>query len=155
MLKLNNVVISVQDIGSVLGVFLQGKKEDIERRFFSFWNHEATSAELEYWCDECAMFFVGPDQREAAERKLLKAFCRGVYAELTNAKHPEGFATWRKAVDVGWERFDAAERVRWYMPVTGYDIYNMGVVAAEKGTGNFDDDVLGETIRKSNTHTND
>ena len=155
MLKLNDVVISTQDLGTILGVFLQGKKEDIERRFYSFWNHEATGGELEYWSDECGLFWIYSDVRETAQRKLIKAMARGAFAELANRRE-EGFGAWRKAVDKAFERYDLLDWVRWYQAPPSTEYFTFGTsVTAEKGTGNFDDDVVTVELQKAETHTTD
>jgi len=147
MLKLNGVEIYLQNGGTVLGVFLKGPdKKAIEEQYFSFYNHEATGGELEWWSDTCALFWIYSSAHISAEDKLVNALQKGVWAKLMNAGS-KGRNPWPESCIIAEQQFAAMERVTWFKPEVVWDMYDIGdSVTAEKGTGNFNDDVLGQVV---------
>ena len=146
-LILNNVTISLQDLSTVLAVFLQGRKEDVERRYYSFWNYSSTGGEMEVWDEEpfCALFWIhGNGDPEVAHAKLNRALVFGALAEILNSEQTKGSNPFDRAVKIAEQRLAAMDRVRWYIPVPElHDFYSMGdSVKAEKSTGNWDQDEL-------------
>lgn len=139
MLKLNEVTISVQSFGSCWAVFLQGKQEDIEARFNSFWNWKGISGnkcELDWWYDNCATFFTYPE-------KFTYAMQMAALQEILNTENTKGSNPLERARLIAKQRIDSIEMVNWIKYAASPEIFEMGSsVSAEKGTGNFDDDVL-------------
>ena len=70
--------VTYQDHGTVIAVFIKGEKEqDINERFWSFWNHEATSGEF-HWVEgeNNGYFWTTPEKlklslERAALHKML------------------------------------------------------------------------------------
>jgi len=153
MLVLNDITINLQNFGTILGIFLVGKsKEGIEQRYFSFWNHEATGGELEWWSETCALFWVYTSKDRTAEDKLLFALAKAAMAELINKGDTKGRDPWPEACDLAIDRFERIDHVTWFKTEKVWDMFDMGdSVAAEKGTGNFDDDVLGRVVTRTGT----
>ena len=153
MLALNNVRVHLQNFGTILGIFLVGKsKEDIQRRYFSFYNHEATGGDLEWWCDnddnKVALFWIYSSKARSADEKLRLALVRAAHQELLK-RHTKGTNPWPKACDIAQARYESIERVTWFKSESVWDMFDMGdSVTAEKGTGNFDDDVLGAVVTR-------
>jgi len=72
------VELKVENLGSQLCVWIRGKNEqDINERFYSFWNHGATSGELHWELDLTAYFWTTP-------AKLLKALTNAHLFRLLN-----------------------------------------------------------------------
>lgn len=150
MLKLHNTIISVQDLNTVLGIFLQGAKEDIERVYYSFWNHGATSGELEWWNDNeqkgCALFWVhGNGNAGAAHDRLFWAMADAALFEILNSENTKGTNPMPRAMEIAEGRLAQMDRVRWYVPTaTDVEIFTMGdSVRAEKPVGDFTDVLAG------------
>jgi hypothetical protein len=152
MLVLNNVTVNLQNFGTILGIFLVGKsKESIEERYFSFWNHGATGGDLEWWCDTCALFWIYTSKNQTAEDKLLTALANGALAELIN-KGSKGHDPWPEACEIAMDRYEQMDHVTWFKTEKVWEMYDVGdSVTAEKGTGNFDDDVLGKAVTRTGT----
>ncbi len=158
MLTLNGVQVFLQDFGTILCVHLVGtSKELVEERYFSFWNHHTTGGELEWQNDTRspyhAFFWVYSSTRMDAEQKVKMGLIRAAHFEMMppTAHHPtKGRDIWPEACKTGLMRFGQIERVTWLNLRTEVDFgsgYAMGdAVAAEKSTGNFDDDVLGNAV---------
>lgn len=159
MLRLLDVTINVQNFGTILGVFLSGDDVvNVQRRYYSFYNHGATRGELEWWSPLTALFWVNSSKRRSAEYKFRNALTNAALFEILNQRdteeskpvvsRPIKYNPWPEACRIATERYDAIEWVTWF--VTGaqnLDIYSVGeTVSAERGTGNFNDDVLTATI---------
>jgi len=152
MLNIHNCKLSLQDMGNVLLVFIEGKKEDAERVYFGLYNHMATSAEYQEMSDTCGYIVVhGNNKPEVAQAKLLRALKMGALAEILNTEPTKGTNPIFRAESIANERFAAMDRVRWYQPIADLgDIYMMGdSIKAEKETGNWNDDVLGTSLDRS------
>ena len=73
-----NTEVTYQDHGTVIAVFIKGDtEEDVNERFWSFWNHGATSGEF-HWVEgeNNGYFWTTPDKlklslERAAFHKLL------------------------------------------------------------------------------------
>jgi len=153
MLVLNGVTICCQNLGTILAIFLQGKQEDIERRYYAFWNYGATNGELEYWCDSCGLLWLYSDKHLTAVDKLYKAFVHGALMEILNKGHTKGRDPLSEAWDLAEYRISQIEMVNWYCADYSVELYGMGEsITAEKGTGNFDDEVLGATVEGAASH---
>ena len=148
MLTLNNVHIHLQNFGTILGIFLTGtSKQDIEQRYYSFYNHEATGGELEWWSETCALFWIYTSKQGTAEEKLKLALVRGAFAEILQTRNTKGSNPWPEACLIAEERYQKIDHVTWFQTTRVWDMFDMGTaVHAEKGTGNFDDDVLGSVV---------
>ncbi len=151
-LTVDGVTISAQDVGTRILVFLQASSMDaIKERFYSFWNHGATGGELEWWSDTCAAFWVWGSKTETPLRRLESAMVMATEAKHLNQGEDKGFGRCltevrRMLAQMKW--------VHWYQNLDVFTPYSMGdSIVAERGTGNFNDDVLGVTIEKSQTHT--
>jgi hypothetical protein len=158
MLSLKNVSVYLQDFGSVLGIFLVGQdKTAIEQRYFSFYNHEATGGDLEWWSDTCALFWIYSHKDYSAQDKLMWSLAQGALAEMLNSPvNLKGQKVWPKACEIAQERYDLIERVTWFHASVSLEMYDVGhAVSAEKGTGNFDDDVLGSVVMRNGNTTLD
>ena len=138
MLKLNNVEIFQQDCGNVIGIFLQGKKEDVEQRHWSFWNRGATEGELDFWNDDadnaCALFWIhGSGKEGVAQEKLFWSMADGALAEILNSgENTKKTNPMPRAQKIAEERIALMERVNWYKPIkVDIEFYSMGVVKAE------------------------
>jgi hypothetical protein len=152
MLNIHNCKLSLQDMGNVLLVFIEGKKEDAERVYFSLYNWGATSAEYQEMSDTCGYVVVhGNNKPEIAHAKLNRAFRFAALAEILNSENTSGTNPMARAQKIADERLAAMDKVRWYKPVADLgDIYMMGdSIKAERETGNFDDDVLGASLDRS------
>lgn len=149
MLTLNGVDICLQNFGSVLAVFLRGEsREEIERRHWSFYNHEATRGELDWWSDRCAMFWIYSTTEISAIDKFKRALVRAAFCELVQAGS-KGTNPWGHAYVLGEKRFATIEYVTWYKITKVWEMFDLGSsVSAEKGTGNFDDDVLAPVVNE-------
>lgn len=167
MLTLKNVTVHLQDLGSIMCVHLTGRTKDaIEEQYFSFWNHEVTGGELE-WENEIvspyhAFFWVYENTRMTAEDKLLLGLARAALFEMLHPnshKHTKGKQLWPLACDIAIERFESIERVNWLDIRTEVDFgagFSLGTsVKAEKGTGNFDDEVLANVLTRGGSATLD
>jgi hypothetical protein len=154
-LKLHGVTVSIQDMNTVLGLFLQGEKEKIEQVYWSFYNHMATDGEIEEWSDTCALFWVhGNGDPIVAHAKLNRALVFMALGEILNSEQTKGTNPFNRAMEIAEQRLAAMDRVRWYIPVPELaDFYAMGdSVKAEKSTGNWDqDELVGVLGRNSET----
>lgn len=154
MLTLSNVSVFTQRYGSIVAVFLVGPdKEAIEQRFWSFYNYQATNGSLDWWSDACAMFWIDSTQKRTPQQKLDYALTRAAFVELLQTGATKGMNPWPKACEIGRQRSAAIENVTWISRTVAYQLYDVGdSVRAEKGTGNFNDDVLGSVLGR---HGND
>ncbi len=154
MLTLNNVNIHQQNFSTRFGIFLTGKdKEAIQQIYYSFWNHEATGGELEWWCDNTALFWIADSIKSSCDEKFRMALAKMALAILRNQGDIKGRDPWPDACDLAMSWYETVERVTWLEFNVENDFgmgYSMGdSVAAEKTTGNFDDDVLAKTVTRS------
>ena len=158
MLTLNDVSIYLQNGGTVLAIYLVGSsKQAIEERYYSFYNHGVTGGELAWLNDNnapyTAFFWV-------YEKKGVEVFdwfrfglARAALAELLAPSNPHNFKgqdPWPIACEMALDRYDKIQHVNWLDFRVESDFgmgFAMGdAVSAEKGTGNFDDDVLGRAV---------
>jgi len=148
-LVLYGVRISLQNFGTRLLLFMQGKKEDIEQRYYSFYNHEATSGELEWWSDNCAFIWLWDTATETATQKLEKAMAFAAHFELQRTHDPKRDSLGR-ALKIARERIARIEWVTWMEWTSFLNIYDFAdSIGAEKGTGNFDDDVVAKGLERT------
>ena len=167
MLTLNNVTINSQNFGSILCIHLTGPtKEGIEAQYFSFYNHETTGGELEWENDVVspyhAFFWVYSSVRMVAADKVILGLARAALFEMlppNTHEHHKGEDPWPSACEVGVARFEQIEAVTWLDIRTEVDFgagYALGdAVNAEKGTGNFDDEVLARVVTRGGNATLD
>jgi hypothetical protein len=152
---LNGVSISLQNFGTRIAIFLQGKKEDIESRYYSLWNHECITGELVWWSDNCAFTWIydyGIGCRETCMQKLEKAMAFAVHAELQNSnRHPKRDSL-GYALKIARQRISTMPWVNWIKWEANLNLHGFGdSVSAEKPTGDFSD-VLTTTIEGSAGH---
>jgi hypothetical protein len=156
-LKLHGVELSLQDMGNVLLVFLQGEPDAVQNMYYSLWNWSATSADFQEMSDTCGYIVIhGNNKPEVAHYKLSRALKMGALAEILNSENTKGTNPMLRAQKIADERLAAMDKVRWYKPIADLgDIYMMGdSIKAERETGNFDDDVLGASLDRSVEITN-
>lgn len=145
MLNLNGVTIEQQSFGSVLAIFLSGSKEAICERFNSFWNWKGTTGndcEMEWWTDTCAMFWTYP-------KNLRYSMEMAALAEILNSDKGgslKGTNPMSRARAIASQRMAAIDNVRLIQNATEIAAYTSGEVSAEKPSGNFNDDVLAQTV---------
>src|SRR6185369_16490818 len=151
MLTLNGVIISAQDFGTRIAIFLQGEKKDIEFRHYAFYNHEACKGELEWWSDNCALFWIASDHRGLAEAKLFQSLTNCALFEILNTENTKGTNPINRAKAVAKSQIEQMTWVNWYKERGSvWEIYAMGSsVRAEKETGNFDDDVVAKGLERN------
>ena len=151
MLTLNNVKISLQNFGTIYGIFLNGtSKEAIEQRYYSFYNHEATGGDLEWWSETCGLFWIYTSKAGTADDKLRLALARAAFAKIMQHNRPAGIDPWPLACELAEKWYNAIDHVTWFKSESVWDMFDMGdSVTAEKGTGNFDDDVLGAVVSRA------
>jgi hypothetical protein len=58
--------LKVENCGSQLCIWIEGEEEAVNQRFYSFWNHGATSGELHWELDWLAYFWTTPDKLKKA-----------------------------------------------------------------------------------------
>jgi hypothetical protein len=167
MLTLNNVTINLQNFGSILCIHLTGPDKDgIEARYFSFYNHETVGGELEWENDIVspfhAFFWVYSNTVMTAMDKLILGLARGALFEMlppNSHKHTKGTDLWPLACGIAFKRYEQIESVTWLDIRTEVDFgagYSMGdSVTAEKGSGNFDDEVLARVVTRGGNATLD
>lgn len=145
MLTLCNVSIFVQDFGTVLGVFLRGAKENIINRYYSFWNWGATGGELEWWTDSCALFWIHSKGGRTADERLFHAMAMMALFEILNkGEAKKGTNPYPQACKIAEERISQIKKVTWFKIPQAHEVrHSIGQICAEKGTGNFNDDILG------------
>ena len=149
MLVLLNVQIQAQNFGSIIGIFLVSDDVTaINERYYSFFNHAATSGELEWWSTTCAMFWISSISKGSAEYKLKRALVSAALSEILNTENTKETNPWPRANLIAEERYAAIEWVNWFQAgVLNLDIYSVAdKVIAETPTGNFNDDVLAPVI---------
>lgn len=142
MLILNNVSISLQSFGTVIGVILQGPREAIEERFNSFWNWKATNAELEWLFDDMAIFYVYDSKGMPAMRKIYLAMVHATWFQRVNAGLISGDFDLpdSESYRVATERMRQANWVRLVMPNKYLEqSFSIGQVKAEKEVGDVTD----------------
>lgn len=151
MLTLNGVTINLQLHGTIIGVFLTGTQRAIERQYFSFYNHETTGGELEWWSPTCGLFWIYSTERLPAMQKFMRGLQRAALAERLNAGGKDEATGEDEAMAqaIAEERCKAVETVTWWdgniRPIVLHGFGDQ--ISAEKGTGNFNDDVLSKAIQ--------
>ena len=147
MLVLHGVTISIQNLGTILGVFLQGTVQKIQERYYSFWNFGATSGELEYWSDNCGLLWLHSSGGVTANRKLFIAMQRGALAEILNKGHTKKTNPYKLSCKIAETRIAQMDYITWYQATKIEEQFDIGdSVGAEASTGNFNDDVIGKTL---------
>lgn len=158
MLSLNNVKLEIQPLGSACFIFMIGEEKDIELRFNSFANHGATQLDHpDWWTPRVATFSTTTIAAQLA-------FVRAAFYELIsnpkfltkieNDKLSKGckrkkIDAWDIAHAVGFNRFYRMKTVSLHRFGKNNNMYALGSsVKAEKNTGNFNDDVLGNNVTK-------
>lgn len=132
-------------MSTVMGIFVQGEQGDIERVYYSFWNHMACSGDIEYWSDTCALFWIhGSGSAAKAHSKLAYAMNNMALAELQNTENiAKGSRPMlrKRAAEIAQSRLDSMDKVTWYAPpAADLSLYHMGdSVKAEKSTGDLSD----------------
>jgi hypothetical protein len=149
MLVLNRVTILCQNLGTILAIFLQGDKIDIERRYYSFYNYGATNGELEYWCDNTGLLWLYSDKYYTAEEKLYKAFVHGALTEILNKGHTKRRNPFKLAWDIAEARVAKMQFVNWYCPDFDIELYSLADSVKAEVEG---DDWLGEIVKKTSSH---
>ena len=61
-----SATITYQDCGTNIAVFVDGNEQEINDKFFSYWNHGATNSELKMLTDWRGYFWT-------TKKKLIKA----------------------------------------------------------------------------------
>jgi hypothetical protein len=122
-----------QNVGSSTVLFLYGTKEEIVGRGNSLYNWAGTNGELKWLSDGCAICWSSPKQ-------LLNYFFQLAIMELwDDTKKGKKHGVEPEARKLAQERFNAVPQeessLRW---ADGIDVFEMGVIAAEKP----DDDLL-------------
>ena len=144
-LSLYGVDIYLQAIGSVIAVFLEGAKEDVEMRFNSFYNHEATNGELEWETDTRAMFWINPSKGKAWD-KLRHAMTEAAVVEILQERclDEETPAIIEEATTIAKARIDQIEWVTWHQSAVPRDLnpLSFGRVSAERETGDITDTIV-------------
>lgn len=150
-LELNGVRISAQDFGTRIALILQGQTKNIEERYFSLYNHGATSGELEWWCDNTALLWIWDSPHETATQKLEKAFAFAAHCELETQRAPKADSLGR-ALKIARQRLSQMNWVHWIEFTSFLDLHDFGTsVGAERSTGNFDDDVITAGLNLTNS----
>jgi hypothetical protein len=93
--------------GNTLGIAFRGQnKSEIEGQYFSLWNHEATSGELNWESETFAYITAEPEQ---FMRGLVNVcLARLLNDETTTAQHKgQRGGLWAKAVSMAREWFDS------------------------------------------------
>jgi hypothetical protein len=150
-LTLNGVKIFIQNATTRLFVFLKGTEQAITERYFSFWNHEATSGDLIWLGPEFAYFLVYDKTADKALNKIAWAVIDGAQAELMNSNR-KPLNPQVEAIRIAKERLESIAWVAGWLSQSVVDVtlWNFGdSVAAEKGTGNFDDDVIASGLQRN------
>ena len=62
----NEVKLAVENCGSQLCIWIEGDEQSVKERFWSFWNHGATSGELHWQLDSLAYFWTTPEKLKKA-----------------------------------------------------------------------------------------
>ena len=167
MLTLNGVSIHLQSFGSILCIHLTGPSmADIEARYWSFYNHQTSGGEMEWENDVVSpyhsFFWVYSGVYQTAEDKVILGLIRGAMFEMlppNSHASTKGRDIWPEACAVGVERFGIMDHVTWLDIRTEIDFgagYSFGdAVHAEKGTGNFDDEVLAKVVTRGGNATLD
>jgi hypothetical protein len=109
MLNLYNVTIEIQSFSSIWAVFLVGPKEDIEQRFWSFWNWKGisgNSCEPDWWSDNCIVFWTYPTNfRNAMEQMALQEI-------LNSNRVTKGSNPMPEARQIASQRIELIDRVQ-------------------------------------------
>ncbi len=154
-LILNGVTISAQNLGSRIGVFLTGHKQDIEWRFFAFWNYGATCGELEWWSETCALFWLWDDKNKTASEKIIHIFTQCALSEILSRENTKGTNPMERAEAIAIVQFETMHWVNWYKQPGVFGLGNAfslgSSIKAERDTGNFNDDVVGKTLERHNS----
>lgn len=150
---LNGVTISLQNFGTRLAIFLQGEKEAIEQRYYSFWNHATATGELEWWSDNCAFLWIWDRRGETCMEQLERGLTFAVNAELQNeGRHPKQDSL-GYALKIARQRIASMEWVNWIQWTAYLNLHGFAdSVGAEKGTGNFDDDVIAPSLERTGSN---
>jgi len=149
MLVLDCVQINMQRLGSILGIFLVSlSKIAIEQRYYSFWNHEATGGELEWWSNTVALFWIHSCRKGTADEKLKRALRSGALSQLL-ATNTKGTNPWPIACKMAEERYSIIDHVTWFETANIQDMFALGdSVIAEKPNGDFSDVLESVLTRK-------
>jgi hypothetical protein len=125
----------VQKCGTNWRVILQGEANDIETKHWSFFNHGATKADLEWETETCAHFWSTPE-------KILKALQKAHLFSLLNradlvGDEPEAEQFYEISKHAGKAEFEDMETLPNFKPfktvsVLNLDCFNEGTVSAEK-----------------------
>ena len=139
-LELHGVKLRVQNLGTILGIFLQGKPENVTAMYNSFYNHGATSGEPEAWSDSCLLFWIHSAGRKTAEEKLLHSMTQAALFETLNHGAPKGSNPWNQCREIAQNRIAQMQNVTWWKAIKTQDQWDMGnSVKAEKATGDISD----------------
>lgn len=151
MLTLNDVEIRLQNFGTRYAIFLSStNKTAIEERYYAFWNQNTTGGELEWWSDNVAMFWIWSTKNTTCDDKLRWALAQIALKTILRDRHTKGSNPWPDACDMAAEWYDSIDHVTWLSFNVTIDLYGMGdSVSAEKNTGNFNDDVVAQTLTRN------
>ena len=79
------IEIKLQHHGSNTAVVLEGdNRQEITERFYSFWNHGATSGRLEWQSENRATFWANGDGKTIGREKILKAMEGAMLFKMLN-----------------------------------------------------------------------
>ena len=122
--------ITHQNLGSSWAVFIYGdNREEIEQRFFSFWNWNATSGELEWLTEGRAKFWT-------SKERMRKYFENVSLMELADSRpndfkgKPQGALP--EARRLALEKLKSLTHENVLTFGGGYDFYELGTISAEK-----------------------
>jgi len=150
-LVLNGVTINAQDFGTSILIYLTGEKEAIEHRYYAFYNHGGTnSKELEWNSDTNAQFYLVNGFGKTALEKLQHVLIHCALAQILNTRHTKGQNPMIEAAAIGLQNLNRIQWVTWYRATRHLNIHDFGdSVSAERGTGNFDDDVIAKGLERT------
>jgi len=96
-----SATITYQDCGTNIAVFVDGNEQEINDKFFSFWNHGATNSELKMLTDWRGYFWT-------TKKKLIKALTNAHLfrmlndSDLLRKQDPEGWTHCCKGIKGGF-----------------------------------------------------
>jgi len=113
----------VQKCGTNWRVILQGEAHNIETKHWSFFNHGATKAELEWETETCAHFWSTPE-------KILKALQKAHLFSLWNkadliGDEPEAKQYTERAKKRAQLEFDQMEILSNFKPIKTVSVLNL------------------------------
>jgi hypothetical protein len=139
-LILNGVTISLQNFGTRILVWLEGKQEDIELRHNAFFNHGVTNCELEWTGDTCAGFWLWDNKQKTAMEQFQHAMTQSALFELLQAGGTKGTNPMPQAREIAAARIAEAQWVTWYKCTARLDLHSLGSgPKAERETGDMSD----------------